>query len=63
MIEKMVQLHISRTELSAMVDPFKQVRNRLRHQGFDLSKVYSMYYDEQTDSYVYQQKKGMIVNG
>lgn len=63
MLEKIVQLHVSRLEVGSMKDPYKIVQDRLRYQGFDLSKAYSMYYDEKADNYVYIQKKGMIVNG
>lgn len=59
MLKRTIQLHVSRLEIDYMKNPFETVQTRLKHQGFDLEKPYSMYYDETHDSYVYQQRKVM----
>lgn len=55
-----VQLVVSRLEIHSAHDPFKMLDSKLKAFGFDLTRTYSMYYDEANDSYVYFQKERVL---
>lgn len=63
MEQERVSFRVSVEAMRASRDSFQMIQDLLNNRGFDLSRTYSMYFDEATDCYVYHQKKGVKVNG